>query len=275
MDQLDHNKDLPDFLRKVAQEEQTEELDIADPVVRARRHKSIYLLPNAFTTAALFGAFFAIISAMNGEFGNAAIAIFCSMVLDGMDGRVARLTNTQSVFGEQYDSLADMVSFGVAPALIMYEWQLKGLGNGRLGLIVAFVYCVCAALRLARFNANLGVVDKRYFQGLPSPSAAALVAGFVWLVSEERLFIDGESLPYFALMITLFAGLSMITNLPYYSGKAMDIKHSVTFPKLILFVGVMLAVTYRPSLMLFALFVAYALSGYVLGFVHKMKKPKA
>ncbi|TDR32387.1 CDP-diacylglycerol--serine O-phosphatidyltransferase [Hydromonas duriensis] len=246
----------------------------SDAVVRGHRHKSIYLLPNAFTTAALFCAFFAIISAMRGEFSSAAIAIFCSMVLDGMDGRVARLTNTQSVFGEQYDSLADMVSFGVAPALIMYQWQLKDLGTGRLGLIVAFVYCVCGALRLARFNANISVVDKRYFQGLPSPSAAALIAGFVWLVSEERLFIKEGFLPYAALIITLFAGLSMITTLPYYSGKAMDIRHSVTFPKLLVFVAIMLAVISNPPLMLFALFVAYAISGYLLGLVHKMHARK-
>ena len=247
--------------------------DRGEPVTQ--RHKSIYLLPNAFTTAALFCAFYAIIQATKGEFGYAAIAIFCSMILDGMDGRVARLTNTQSAFGEQYDSLADMVSFGVAPALIVYIWQLKDFGTGRLGLIVAFVYCVCAALRLARFNANIGVVDSRFFQGLPSPSAAALVAGFIWLVSEEQLIVPPELLPYAALAITLFAGVSMITNLPYYSGKAMDIRHSVTFPKLILFVGVMLAVISKPSLMLFALFIAYALSGYVLGLLRYWRVVKA
>ncbi|MFZ1891254.1 MAG: CDP-diacylglycerol--serine O-phosphatidyltransferase [Formosimonas sp.] len=240
-----------------------------------QRHKSIYLLPNAFTTAALFGAFFAIIQATKGEFGYAAIAIFCSMVLDGMDGRVARLTNTQSAFGEQYDSLADMVSFGVAPALIVFIWQLKDLGTGRLGTIVAFTYCVCAALRLARFNANIGVIDKKFFQGLPSPSAAALVAGFVWLVSEDHLTLPPNVLPYATLAITLFAGLSMITNLPYYSGKAMDIRHSVTFPKLILFVGVMLLVISKPSLMLFALFIAYALSGYVIGLLRYWRSAKA
>ena len=239
------------------------------------RHRAIYLLPNAFTTAALFAGFFAIVKAMSHEFDIAAVAIFCAMVLDGMDGRVARLTNTQSAFGEQYDSLADMVSFGVAPALVVFMWQLQGLGTGRLGLIVAFVYCACAALRLARFNINTDVIDKRYFQGLPSPSAAALVAGFIWLVSEEQLIVPPELLPYAALAITLFAGVSMITNLPYYSGKAMDIRHSVTFPKLILFVGVMLAVISKPSLMLFALFIAYALSGYVLGLLRYWRVVKA
>src|SRR5690606_25110027 len=144
-----------------------------------RRRRSIYLLPNAFTTAALFAGFYAVVQAMNGRFEAAAIAIFVAMVLDGMDGRVARLTNTQSSFGEQYDSLSDMTSFGVAPALVMYEWILQGLG--RWGWLAAFVYVAGAALRLARFNTNIGVVDKRFFQGLPSPASAALVAGFVWL----------------------------------------------------------------------------------------------
>ena len=244
-----------------------------DGEAQHHRHRSIYLLPNAFTTAALFCAFFAIIKANAGEFAVAAIAIFFSMVLDGMDGRVARLTNTQSAFGEQYDSLADMVSFGVAPALVMYQWQLKDFGSGRLGLIVAFVYCLCAALRLARFNTNIAVVDKRFFQGLPSPSAAALVAGFIWLVFENHLDIQAYYLPWLALAVTLFAGLSMITTLPYYSGKAMDIRHSVSFPKLLAAVGVGLLVIANPPLALFALFVAYALSGYVIG-LHKKIKAK-
>lgn len=229
------------------------------------RHRSIYLLPNAFTTAALFCAFFAIVKAISGEFEWAAILIFFSMVLDGMDGRVARMTNTQSAFGEQYDSLADMVSFGVAPALVMYEWQLKSFGEGRLGLIVAFLYCLCAALRLARFNTNIAVVDKRFFQGLPSPSAAALVAGFVWLVSANKVDIQANIFPWVALAITLFAGLSMVTTLPYYSGKAMDVRHSVSFPKLLLVLFVGLAVVAKPELTLFMLFVAYAASGYVVG----------
>jgi len=149
------------------------------------RKRGIYLLPNAFTTAALFCGFFAVVQAMNVRFEIAAIAIFVAMVLDGMDGRVARMTHTQSAFGEQFDSLSDMVSFGVAPALVMYEWILKDLG--RWGWLAAFVYCSGAALRLARFNTNVGVVDKRYFQGLPSPAAAALIAGFVWLATDNRV----------------------------------------------------------------------------------------
>ena len=144
------------------------------------RRRGIYLLPNLFTTAALFSGFYAVVQAMNQRWENAVVAIFVAMVLDGLDGRVARLTRTQSEFGEQYDSLSDMVSFGAAPALVMYEWALQPLG--RLGWIAAFVYCAGAALRLARFNTNIGVVDKRYFQGLPSPAAAALVAGFIWMI---------------------------------------------------------------------------------------------
>ena len=156
--------------------------DAPDGVVVRKRRKGIYILPNLFTLAALFGGFYAVVMAMNGRFDLAAVGVFCAMVLDSLDGRVARMTNTQSAFGEQMDSLSDMVSFGAAPALIAYEWALRGLG--RWGWIAAFVYCACAALRLARFNVNTGVVDKRYFQGLPSPAAAALVAGFIWLMTD-------------------------------------------------------------------------------------------
>ena len=156
--------------------------------IGALRRRGIYLLPNLFTTAALFFGFYAIVQAMNNRFENAAIAIFVAMVLDGLDGRIARLTNTQSEFGAQYDSLSDMVSFGAAPALVIYEWSLRGIG--KLGWIAAFVYCVGAALRLARFNANIDVIDKRYFQGLPSPMAAAFVAGLVWVFDD--LHIDRE-----------------------------------------------------------------------------------
>src|SRR5246500_695547 len=149
------------------------------------RRRGIYLLPNLFTLAALFAGFYAIVQAMNQRFDQSAIAIFVAMVLDGLDGRVARLTRTQSAFGAEYDSLSDMVSFGVAPALVVYEWSLKGMG--KLGWVAAFVYCVGAALRLARFNTQLEVADKRYFQGLPSPSAAALVAGFILLMVDQEV----------------------------------------------------------------------------------------
>ncbi|MCU0943635.1 MAG: CDP-diacylglycerol--serine O-phosphatidyltransferase [Hydrogenophaga sp.] len=178
-----------------------------EPAADARRRpKGIYFLPNMITLAALFGGFYAIVMAMNGRYDLATVGIFVAMVLDSLDGRVARLTNTQSAFGEQMDSLSDMVSFGAAPALVAYEWALRDLG--RWGWIAAFVYCACAALRLARFNVNTGVVDKRYFQGLPSPAAAALVAGFIWLMQETEVAPGDVTWVIFAL--TLYAGLTML-----------------------------------------------------------------
>ena len=226
------------------------------------RRRGIYLLPNAFTTAALFAGFFAIVQAMNMRFDVAAIAIFAAMVLDGMDGRVARITNTQSAFGEQYDSLSDMTSFGVAPALVMYEWILHDLG--KWGWIAAFVYCTCAALRLARFNANIGVIDKRFFQGLPSPAAAALVAGFVWLVIDNKLPVKELWMPWVAFGITLYAGLSMVSNAPFYSGKALDVRYRVPFGMMVLVLVLFVVVSTDPPVALFGLFVVYAISGYVL-----------
>src|SRR5881396_3303402 len=192
-----------------------ESSSIAEEVVVRKRRKGIYILPNLFTLAALFGGFYAVVMAMNGRFDQAAAGVFCAMVLDSLDGRVARLTNTQSAFGEQMDSLSDMVSFGAAPALIAYEWSLKGLG--RWGWIAAFVYCACAALRLARFNVNTGVVDKRWFQGLPSPAAAALMAGFIWLMND--LGFKGKELEWVMFGLALYAGLTMVTNVPFYSFK--------------------------------------------------------
>lgn len=239
--------------------------DDHDDIVYERqrpRRRGIYLLPNAFTTAALFAGFFAIVQAMNMRFDVAAIAIFAAMVLDGMDGRVARITNTQSAFGEQYDSLSDMTSFGVAPALVMYEWILHDLG--KWGWIAAFVYCTCAALRLARFNANIGVVDKRFFQGLPSPAAAALVAGFVWLVIDNKLPVKELWMPWVAFGITLYAGLSMVSNAPFYSGKALDVRYRVPFGMMVLVLVLFVVVSTDPPVALFGLFVAYAISGYVL-----------
>jgi CDP-diacylglycerol--serine O-phosphatidyltransferase len=222
------------------------------------RSRSIYLLPNAFTTAALFCGFYAIVMAMNGQFSNAAVAIFAAMVLDATDGRVARLTNTQSEFGAQYDSLSDMVSFGAAPALIVYEWSLRGMG--KLGWLAAFVYCAGAALRLARFNTNIGVVDKRFFQGLPSPAAAALVAGFIWLVDDLR--IAGADFNWLSWVITVYAGLTMVTNVPFYSFKDINFKKSVPFITIFLIVLIFVAVSSDPPKVLFGLFVIYGLSGY-------------
>jgi CDP-diacylglycerol--serine O-phosphatidyltransferase len=225
------------------------------------RRRGIYLLPNLFTMAALFSGFFAIVQAMGNRFELAAIAIFAAMVLDGMDGRVARLTNTQSAFGEQFDSLSDMTSFGVAPALVMYEWILKDLG--RWGWAAAFVYCAGAALRLARFNANLGVVDKRFFQGLPSPASAALIAGFVWLAIDNKFPIREAWLPWVAFALTVYAGFTMVSSAPFYSGKSFHVGRSVPFWVLVALIGLIFVVSSDPPIALFTLFCAYAFSGYV------------
>src|SRR5664279_6398408 len=179
------------------------------------RRRGIYLLPNLFTTAALFAGFYSIVQAMNQRFEDAAIAIFVAMVLDGLDGRVARLTKTQSAFGAEYDSLSDMVSFGAAPALVVYEWVLRDMG--KLGWIAAFIYVAAAALRLARFNTMLDVADKRWFTGIPSPAAAALVAGFVWVIDDFG--VDPEKVRWAALAVTVFAGLTMVSNFKFYSFK--------------------------------------------------------
>lgn len=224
------------------------------------RRRGIYILPNLFTTAALFAGFYAIVQAMNGRFEYSAVAIFVAMVFDGLDGRVARLTHTQSEFGAEYDSLSDMVSFGVAPSLVAYEWALKGMG--KLGWIAAFIYCAGAALRLARFNTNIGIVDKRYFQGLPSPAAAALVAGLVWVTMD--LHIAGPDIPWVAFGFTVFAGLSMVSNVFFWSGKDINLRRSVPFAVVLAMVGVFLAISSYPEGVLFGLFVAYGLSGYLV-----------
>ncbi len=235
-------------------------------VLVRKRRKGIYILPNLFTLAALFGGFYSVVMAVNGEFDKAAIGVFFAMVLDSLDGRVARMTNTQSAFGEQMDSLSDMVSFGAAPALISYMWALQGLG--RWGWLAAFVYCACAALRLARFNVNTGVVDKRYFQGLPSPAAAALVAGFIWLLTDlgfegtERLW--GLSIPWITFGLALYAGLTMVTNVPFYSFKDVSMKKSVPFAVLVLIALAIAVINIDPPIVLFGVFVAYGLSGYVI-----------
>lgn len=230
---------------------------MASPTLRRR---GIYLLPNLFTTAALFSGFYAIVQAMNQRFEDAAVAIFIAMVLDGLDGRVARLTHTQSAFGAEYDSLSDMVSFGAAPALVVYEWALRGMG--KLGWIAAFIYCAGAALRLARFNTNIDIVDKRYFQGIPSPAAAALVAGLVWVFLDNGW--SGEQARWYAAVVTVFAGITMVTNLRFYSGKDINLRRSVPF---VVIAGIALAfalISSYPAGVLFGLFLCYALSGYVI-----------
>ena len=226
------------------------------------RSKGIYLLPNAFTTAALFSGFFAIVNAMNDQFQVAAIAIFASLVLDGMDGRIARMTNTQSAFGEQYDSLADMVSFGVAPALVAYEWALKDLG--KWGWLAAFTYCAGAALRLARFNVNTSVVDKKFFQGLPSPAAGALMAGFIWLADDNKIPVRDTLIPWITFFIAVYAGLTMVSNARFYSGKALDVRYRVPFGVMVLMILTFVLISSNPPLTLFGLFVVYSISGYVI-----------
>ncbi len=226
------------------------------------RRKGIYVLPNAVTLAALFAGFYAIVMAMNSRFEAAAIAIFCAAVLDSLDGRIARMTNSQSAFGEQMDSLCDMVNFGAAPALIVYEWALKGLG--KMGWIPAFVYIAGAALRLARFNTNIAVVDKRFFQGLPSPAAAALVMGLIWVMDDAGFkgVSHIEWLSWVAFGVTLYAGLSMVTNAPFYSFKVVGAKQTVPFVVIVAIALAIVLIGQNPPLALFALFCAYGLSGY-------------
>jgi len=227
-------------------------------------HKGIYLLPNLVTTAALFSGFYAILAGVNGQFEKAAIAVFVAMILDGLDGRVARWTNTQSEFGEQYDSLSDLVSFGLAPALIMYQWALVHMREtsvawGKLGWMAAFIYVACAALRLARFNVQIEEVDKRYFIGLPSPSAAGIMVGMVWVLHD--LDVSGRAIQIPALIMTICAGLLMVSNVKYNSFKDFDLKSKV--PHLAI-LGVVLAfalVQVDPPKVLFGVFVVYALSG--------------
>ena len=243
--------------------------------VRPRR-KGLYMLPNAITLAALFSGFYAIVMAINGRFELACIAIFCAAILDSLDGRVARMTNSQSAFGEQMDSLSDMVSFGAAPALIVYIWGLKDLGKA--GWIPAFVYISGAALRLARFNVNIGVVDKRFFQGLPSPAAAALVIGLVWVVDDAGYKLGVSTLPalaYTAFAVTLFAGLSMVTNAPFYSFKVVGSRRTVPFVVIVAIALAIALVALDPPKVLFAIFCIYGLSGYAIYGWRKMKGKRA
>lgn len=223
----------------------------------SRFGKGIYLLPNLFTTAGFFAGFFAIVSAMNSRFEAAAVAIFVAMIMDGIDGRVARMTNTQSAFGAEYDSMADLVSFGVAPALMVYVWALKDLGN--LGWLASFVFAVSAALRLARFNTQVATADKRYFQGLASPSAAAVIAGMIWTATEY----DISPGPWNIVIagITVATGILMVSNFRYSSFKELNWKGRVPFITLLLFVVVFVLVAYDPPIVLFGAFVLYALSG--------------
>src|SRR5438477_722911 len=235
------------------------------------RRRGIYLLPNLFTTGVLFCGFFAIVQAMNGRFEIGAVAIYVAMVLDGMDGRVARWTNTQSEFGAQYDSIADMVAFGAAPALIAYTWALTDLGTA--GWIGAFIYCAGAGIRLARFNANIGVVDKRYFQGLPSPSGAAVVCGFIWALVELGIEPGTNSwLAPLTWVMAVFAGVTMVSNVPFWSFKEVNWKKRVPLWVILACVIAISIIASSPSLVLFLLFFSYALSGYVMwGMGHRVR----
>ncbi|MEI6544478.1 MAG: CDP-diacylglycerol--serine O-phosphatidyltransferase [Methylococcales bacterium] len=238
------------------------------PENRSIRRRGIYLLPNLFTTGALFSGFYAITSAMDGRFETAAISIFVAMILDGMDGRVARLTNTQSEFGAQYDSLSDMVSFGAAPALVMYLWSFTSLG--KLGLFAAFVHMAGGALRLARFNTQLTSADKRYFQGLPSPAAAAILAGFIWISLEHDYPVEISK--YIGIALTISTGLLMVSNFRYSSFKEIDLKGKVPF---FVAIAVMLGIAFimaQPQTMLFLLFLAYAISGPVVTLVMRRRR---
>jgi CDP-diacylglycerol--serine O-phosphatidyltransferase len=241
------------------------------------RRRGIYWLPNLLTTIALFAGFFSIVQAMNGRFEQAALAIFVALVFDGLDGRVARMTHTQSAFGAEYDSLSDMVAFGVAPALVIYVWALRDFSTAqnvpllgpwmttRLGWIAAFIYVACAALRLARFNTMIEVADKRFFQGLPSPAAACLVAGLVWALNEYQ--IRGAEVKWLAWVLTVFAGLTMVSNLKFYSGKDINPRKSVSFPAVVAIALAVVALAATASTlpeMLFMMFAVYGLSGYVI-----------
>lgn len=237
------------------------------PLIEPIRRRGIYILPNLFTTLNLFAGFYAIVQGMNHRFEHAAIAIFVAMVLDSIDGRVARLTRTQSAFGAEYDSLADMVSFGAAPALVMYVWALKDMG--RLGWIAAFVYCVGAALRLARFNTQLAVADKRYFQGLPSPAAAALVTGMIWVLNDYQVM--GGQVKWWAAGLTIYAGITMVSSVKFYAGKDINLRRAVPFWMAILMVLALLLISIEPSHVLWGLMIAYGLSGYVMWIVNRWR----
>ena len=229
-----------------------------------RSRRGIYLLPNMITTAAMFSGFYAIVAAMDGRFEAAAVAIFIAMILDGLDGRVARLTNTQSDFGVQYDSLSDMVCFGLAPALVVYEWSLKSMtsvGWAKLGWLAAFVYAASAALRLARFNAQVATAEKGYFRGLPSPSAAGVLAGLVWAATDFGL--TGESLVYVAFVLTISMGLLMVSNIRYHSFKEINFKNRVPFVAILVVVLVYVFASIDPPKVLFAGFLIYAIFGIV------------
>lgn len=231
------------------------------------RHRGIYLLPNLITTGAMFAGFYAIVASIGGDFSSAAIAVFVAALLDGMDGRVARLTNTQSEFGVQYDSLSDLISFGLAPSLVMYNWSLSTLKDfgptwGKVGWAAAFIYAACAALRLARFNTQVGVIDKRYFQGLASPAAAAVCMSFVW--SMDKFGVIGAEVCFITPVIAVVVGLLMVSRFRYYSFKSLPMGDRVPFLWVLIGVLVLVPFFIDPPRVLFAVFTLYLLSGPVM-----------
>lgn len=244
---------------------------MTEPEKDQPRSRGIYLLPNLLTTAALFAAFYSIVAAMKGYFDTAAAAVFVAMVADGLDGRVARMTNTQTEFGAHYDSMADMVSFGVAPALVVYSWSLWHLG--KLGWLAAFIYTAATSLRLARFNAQLQDQDKRYFQGLPSPAAAGVVAGAVWLGSYWEW--SGPVVSWSVAVLTVIVAGLMVSSVRYYSFKEIEWKNKVPFFATVVFVFVMAAIATDPPQVLSAIFFIYALSGPIMTLWQKRKMQKA
>lgn len=238
---------------------------------RSVRRRGIYLLPNLLTTGAMFAGFYAVIAGMGGDFRSACVAIIVAMFLDGLDGRVARMTNTQSAFGAEYDSLSDMLAFGVAPALICFSWSLSQLGN--IGWTAAFVYVACAALRLARFNVQLGTTDKKYFVGLASPSAAGLVVFMVWTFHEYQLESNALVAALSAL-VTFLAGILMVVNIRYYSFKDLD-RNRVPFVVMLAVVMVIVIVSWHPPTVLWMMAIAYASSGPAAAIYNKRKQRMA
>lgn len=237
--------------------------------------RGVYLLPNLFTTGALFCGFYAIIASIHQQFEPAAIAIFIAMILDGLDGRVARMVNAQSDFGAEYDSLSDLISFGLAPSLLVYQWSLVHMREitdawGQLGWMAAFIYVACAAMRLARFNVQSDNVDKRFFIGLPSPSAAAVLAGGVWVA--DSLKLEGNLLQLPVVIMTIAIGLLMVSNVKYHSFKDFDIKNKVPHAAVLIMILVFALVAIDPPKVLFAIFMAYTLSGPILWFQRRGKK---
>ncbi|KAB2901372.1 MAG: CDP-diacylglycerol--serine O-phosphatidyltransferase [Dokdonella sp.] len=235
-----------------------------------KRPRGIYLLPNLFTTAALFAGFYAIVASIGGRYVDAAIAVFVAAILDGLDGRVARLTGTQSDFGVQYDSLSDLVSFGLAPSLVLYNWSLThlqayGPGWGKVGWSAAFIYAACAALRLARFNTQVGVADKRYFQGLASPAAAGLCMSFVWAIENGNLYgLSVNEMDFVSPIVAVLAGLLMVSRIRYYSFKAWPLSDRVPFIAIPVAMLILVALAIDTARVLFAITSLYLLSGPVM-----------